>query len=264
MCDNAYNGRAQELNGTTSTANLLTGGVDERFTRTDANGTSNYLTDALGSTIALTDASGNSDVQYSYDPYGSMNATGSTTNSYTYTGREFDGLGIYYYRARYYNPATGRFISEDPIGLAGGVNKYAYVGDDPTDYFDPLGTDKRSPVNWSCVGDAAGQDGLAVALDVASLAADAFAPETQYAKLAIGLGLSTASTVNSAVHQDLIGSSLGMTGYLRSTTELGLGGLGLNWVSYIPEFGAILDGIELYHDVDDAITKYDECADNPG
>jgi RHS repeat-associated protein len=81
-----------------------------------------YLTDSLGCTIALTDPTGNSQVQYSYDPYGNMNATGSTTNSYTYTGREFDGLGLYYYRARYYDPATGRFLSEDPTGFAGGIN----------------------------------------------------------------------------------------------------------------------------------------------
>jgi RHS repeat-associated protein len=133
----------QELNGTTPTANLLTGGIDERFTRTDANGTLNYLTDALGSTIALTDPSGNTQAQYSYDPYGNMNATGSTTNSYTYTGREFDGLGLYYYRARYYNPNTARFISEDPIGFLGGINKFAYVDGDPVDFIDPFGADKR-------------------------------------------------------------------------------------------------------------------------
>ena len=38
-------------------------------------------------------------------------------NSYQYTGRENDGTGLYFYRARYYAPALGRFISEDPIGL---------------------------------------------------------------------------------------------------------------------------------------------------
>ncbi len=129
----------QELNGTTPTANLLTGGLDERFVRTDSNGTLNYLTDALGSTIALTDPSGNSDVQYGYDPYGNMTVAGSTTNSYAYTGSEFDGLGIDYYRARYYNPQTGRFLSEDPIGLKGGINKYAYTHDDPINYRDPSG-----------------------------------------------------------------------------------------------------------------------------
>ena len=83
----------QELNGTTPTANLLTGGLDERFTRADSTGTFDYLADALGSTIAQTDSTGNSGVQYSYGPYGSMSITGTTTNSYAYADREFDGLG---------------------------------------------------------------------------------------------------------------------------------------------------------------------------
>jgi RHS repeat-associated protein len=131
----------QELNGTTPTANLLTGGLDERFTRTDATGTYNFLTDALGSTVALTDSTGNSQTQYSYDPYGGQSASGAySTNSFTYTGRETDGLGIDYYRARYYNPQIGRFLSEDPLGFAGGdTNLYAYVGGDPSDAIDPLG-----------------------------------------------------------------------------------------------------------------------------
>jgi len=112
--------------GTLPTANLLTGGVDERFTRTTATETDNYLTDAQGSTVTLTDAVGNSVAQYSYAPFGSLSASGATTsNSYTYTGRESDGLGINYYQARYYNPTTGRFLSEDPLGFGGGINKYA-------------------------------------------------------------------------------------------------------------------------------------------
>lgn len=182
----------QELNGTTPTANLLTGGIDERFTRTDASGTLNYITDALGSTVALTDTSGNSQVQYSYDPYGGMNATGSTTNSYTYTGREFDGLGLYYYRARYYDPATGRFISEDPIGFAGGINKYAYAEDSPTNFIDPVGTDKQQPQQpfWQrpgCADSAAilGVGLLAAAATLGAIATVAFlAPE---AELFVGL-----------------------------------------------------------------------------
>lgn len=136
----------QELNGTTPTANLLTGGIDERFLRTDASGTYDYLTDALGSTVALTDSAGASQTQYSYDPYGSQSASGATTtNSYTYTGREFDGLGIDYYRARYYNPTTGRFLSEDPIGFRGGINAYIYADDDPEDFNDPLGLQSSPP-----------------------------------------------------------------------------------------------------------------------
>jgi RHS repeat-associated protein len=136
-----YDGaNAVQESGTNPTANLLTGGVDERFTRTSATETDNYLTDALGSTLELTDATGATEEQYSYGPYGILSASGgSTTNSYAYTGREFDGLGIDYYRARYYNPTTGRFLSEDPIGLAGGFNLYAYAQDSPTNRVDPSG-----------------------------------------------------------------------------------------------------------------------------
>ena len=141
---------------------MLTGGVDERFQRTDSTGSYSYLTDALGSTEALTDSNGNSDVQYSYGPYGSLSVTGSTTNSYDYTGRESDGLGLHYYRARYYNPTTGRFISEDPTGLAGGINLYAYAGDNPLDFRDPFGLDKQKPTPQACFGGFSMPDGSCV------------------------------------------------------------------------------------------------------
>lgn len=50
------------------------------------------------------------------------------------------GTGLYYYRARYYSPTLKRFISEDPIGFSSGdVNFYAYVGNSPTNFIDPLG-----------------------------------------------------------------------------------------------------------------------------
>jgi RHS repeat-associated protein len=127
--------------GTNPTANLLTGGVDERFLRASATETDNYLTDALGSTMELTDSTGATEEQYSYGPYGMLSASGgSTTNSYAYTGREFDGLGINYNRARYYSPATGRFLSEDPLGfLGGGSNLYWYASNNPISIRDPFG-----------------------------------------------------------------------------------------------------------------------------
>jgi RHS repeat-associated protein len=117
----------QELSGTTPTANLLTGGLDQYFTRTDANGTANFLTDALGGTAALTGGVGTVQTQYTVDPFGNTVQSGtSSTNSFAYTGRENDGTGLYYYRARYYNPAIGRFVTEDPIGFASGGLKAAY------------------------------------------------------------------------------------------------------------------------------------------
>jgi RHS repeat-associated protein len=136
----------QELAGGAPKANLLTGlNVDEYFQRTDANGPANFLTDALGSTIALSGPGGNTLAQYTYGPYGKTTMTGSSSNPYQYTGRENDGTGLYYYRGRYYNPTFQRFISEDPIGIAGGIDVYAYVGDDPFDFSDPFGLDKGRP-----------------------------------------------------------------------------------------------------------------------
>jgi len=131
----------QELSGTTPTANLLAGGVDKFFTRTDATGTRTPLTDALGSTLALADDAGTLQTQYTYDPFGNTASTGqSNANSSKYTGREDDGTGLYYYRARYYSPSLQRFISEDPRGLSGsGTNLYAYVGNDPINLVDPSG-----------------------------------------------------------------------------------------------------------------------------
>jgi RHS repeat-associated protein len=122
-------------------ANLLTGlGVDEYFTRTDAAGTRGFLTDALGSTVALTDPAGTVQTSYTYEPFGAVTIGGSaSSNALQYTGREHDGTGLYYYRARYYHPTLSRFVSEDPIGLPGGPNLYAYAGNNPIRFRDPSG-----------------------------------------------------------------------------------------------------------------------------
>ena len=132
----------QEKNGSTVTANLLTGlGIDEFFTRNDGMGSRALLTDALGSTIALGDNTGTLQTQYTYEPFGYTTVSGATsTNSYKYTGREDDGTGLYYYRARYYQPRLQRFIAEDPLGFGGGdFNYYAYVQNNPLLLRDPMG-----------------------------------------------------------------------------------------------------------------------------
>lgn len=133
---------AQEISGGSPIANLLSGGVDEVFTRTDSSGTANFLTDALGNTLALTNGSGTTLASYAYDPFGNTTVTsGSSTNSYEYTGRENDGTGLYFYRARYYSPVLQRFASEDPIGFKGGdINLYSYVGNSAPNGVDPDGT----------------------------------------------------------------------------------------------------------------------------
>jgi RHS repeat-associated protein len=137
----------QELSGSTITANLLTGlGVDEVFTRTDSAGARSFLADALGSTIGLTDANGAVKTQYTYGAFGATTATGAaSTNSFEFTGRENDGTGLYYYRARTYDPQISRFISEDPARLWGGsTNFYAYANNNPISYSDPFGLQSTS------------------------------------------------------------------------------------------------------------------------
>ncbi|UVT15741.1 MAG: RHS repeat protein [Nitrospira sp.] len=132
----------QEKNGGTVTANLVTGiGIDELFTRTDGVGSRALLPDALGSTVALGDGTGTLQTQYTYEPFGLTTQTGAdSTNSYKYTGREDDGTGLMYYRARYYQPRLQRFISEDPVRFAGGdTNFYAYAFGNPIRFRDPVG-----------------------------------------------------------------------------------------------------------------------------
>ena len=100
------------------------------------------LPDVLGSTVALGDGTGSLVTQYTYEPFGYTTESGAaSTNSYKFTGREDDGSGLYYYRARYYHPRLQRFISEDPIGFGGGINTYVYVFDNPLRYSDPTGKD---------------------------------------------------------------------------------------------------------------------------
>ncbi len=98
-----------------------------------------YLQDGLGSTTALTNATGSVVDSYRYDAFGNPVSTGTVENPFTFTGREYDGEdGIYFYRARYYDPGTGRFLSEDP---SPSFNPYPYAGNDPVDFVDPSGTD---------------------------------------------------------------------------------------------------------------------------
>ncbi len=130
----------QETQGTTINPILTGPGIDERYARDDNGGRTYFLTDLLGSTRLLTDTNGNAVQRYDYDPYGATTQSSvSYNNPYQYTGREHDQSGLYYYRARYYTAELGRFVSEDPIKLVGGVNGYAYVNEDPLIYTDPLG-----------------------------------------------------------------------------------------------------------------------------
>ncbi|WP_243374403.1 RHS repeat-associated core domain-containing protein [Geotalea sp. SG265] len=105
-----------------------------------------YHADGLGSVTAITDVSRNVVQRYTYDSFGNTRPTTSFQNNYQYTSRERDPeTGLFYYRARYYDPVEGRFIQKDPIGFEGGVNVYNYTDNDPQNWTDPEGLDPRTP-----------------------------------------------------------------------------------------------------------------------
>jgi RHS repeat-associated protein len=117
-------------------------GIDEPLAMENGNVAYYYHADGLGSIVALSNASGRVAQAYEYDAFGRLHdRMNAVKQPYTFTGREWDReTGLYYYRARYYDPEIGRFTSKDPIGINGGdVNFYAYVGNNPVNYSDPYG-----------------------------------------------------------------------------------------------------------------------------
>jgi RHS repeat-associated protein len=119
-------------------------GVDEPLARIDGSGAPTYYhADGLGSIIKTTDATGAMVSDRVYDAWGNIEL-GAAEPGYAFTGIAWDPeTGLYYYRARYYDPKVGRFISEDPIGFTGGGNFYSYVQGAPPELTDPLGLESR-------------------------------------------------------------------------------------------------------------------------
>lgn len=111
--------------------------LDEPFIRFLADEEEYYHTDVLRSVIALTDSQGAISTTYRYEPFGNTQTLGASTNPFQFTGRENDGTGLYYFRARYYEPLLHRFISEDPLRAI--TNLYLYVENRPLIAIDPFG-----------------------------------------------------------------------------------------------------------------------------
>jgi RHS repeat-associated protein len=104
-----------------------------------------YVYDGAGSVRQLTNSAGAVTDEYEYDAYGnSFTKSGATPNNYLYRGEQFDSdLSLYYLRARYYNPNTGRFMSRDPYDgntiLPISLHKYLYASGNPVNRIDPRG-----------------------------------------------------------------------------------------------------------------------------
>ena len=144
------NNISQELNGTGSVQERYTygPGIDEPLVGQRQPKIFFYEADGLGSVTSLTDPTGALAATYTYDSFGFLtNSTGSATNWFRYTARQFDSdTALYYCRARYYDPSTGRFISEDPIRFRGGINFYRYVRNNPIRFRDPFGMQDIGPI----------------------------------------------------------------------------------------------------------------------
>jgi RHS repeat-associated protein len=129
--------------------------IDEVLAMNRAGQTFYYHQNSLWSVEAITDAAANVVERYAYDAYGLptiRNGAGvvlsnswgtahsAVGNPWMFTGRQFDEeTGLYYYRARYYEPGKGRFLQRDPRGYVDGLNLYQYVGGRPTFGTDPFG-----------------------------------------------------------------------------------------------------------------------------
>ncbi len=114
-----------------STTGAGTGAINEVFA------------DRQGSILAVVDPiTGTKAAEYTYDSFGQLTqVSGTLSQPFAYTAREYDAeTGLYYYRARYYDPTIGQFIQADPIGFAAGdLNIYTYVENDPFNWSDPSG-----------------------------------------------------------------------------------------------------------------------------
>ena len=127
-----------EAAGTSMTQRVNTG-LDQTRATTSGAATTALIRDALGSTLAEV-REGTVAAEYTYEPFGRTSVNGATSNRVGFGGRDQDADGLYHLRARYLEPDTGRFISEDPMRWRGGdLNVYSYAANSPTNLIDPTG-----------------------------------------------------------------------------------------------------------------------------
>ncbi|RJS15361.1 type IV secretion protein Rhs [Corallococcus sp. H22C18031201] len=232
---------------------LLTGlGMDEAYSRQSPSGTHDFLTDVLGSTVALSDDAGALSAEYSYEPYGASTHTGSAAgNTRTFTGREEDGTGLHYFRNRYYDAETGRFLQPEPLlrsptyvaqmALQGrAVPAYGYAQNNPLGFVDPDGLASRCPGGYwvgapIALGEVSigGFGGLgfggiynctsaAFTVVVTSVCGFAFGPPEDWKKLHVGCGVGFGLVKNTHTLADFEGWSVG--GFVSGRLGVGITG----------------------------------------
>jgi RHS repeat-associated protein len=189
------------------------GGIDEPLVRLTGQtnqptaSASYYHQDGLGSVVGMSGAA--SGVQR-FDAWGNQTQfSGSAIAPYGYTGREptDPALGLVYYRARYYDPSIGRFISRDPAGMPDGVNRYAYVSSNPVSFNDPSG---------KCIGPL-----IPLCPEMLTLAMEGFnalrASEFVSAAVTAARAAIAGNTARAALTTGTIGAASSTVGYLATT-----------------------------------------------
>jgi len=190
-------------------------------------------TDQQGSIIATSDSSGTA-TPYSYSVYGDPSGgwgSSPATPIFRYTGQvALAAVRLYYYKARMYDPALGRFLQTDPVGYSAGLNLYAYVNNDPVNATDPNGMDaQQSTDHCMPVGDDSANPWACSTEPVESVTVTA-------TRLAVNGGASSSShgsrgpdfndpgpqTVSNGTNNSLLGKCPlpGLQGFLRTQGEL--------------------------------------------
>jgi len=148
------NNLLESVNGAGSEVASYTQGqlIDEPLAELRGSTTDYYAADGLGSITSLSSSTGALANTYTYDSFGNTTAsTGTVRNYFQYTAREFDSeTNLYFYRARYFDPNSGRFLSEDPMRFTMGANFFPYVHNDPMNRIDPFGLCDNAPNKRKC------------------------------------------------------------------------------------------------------------------
>lgn len=143
----------QNATGVTQATYVYGNYIDEVLTIDRGGQTFFYHQNTLWSVAAITDNAADVVERYTYDAYGCVTTTSTIGNPYLFTGRQLDEeTGLYYYRARYYDCAKGRFLQRDPLGFVDGMNLYEYVRGRPSLLVDPLGLENGKIVNSQYFG----------------------------------------------------------------------------------------------------------------
>jgi RHS repeat-associated protein len=191
-------------------------GIDQLLTMTVyTSGTAKtyyYLTDQLGSVHALADEVGNIVESYRFDAWGKVLGvygpgneqltTSSLGNRFLWQGREYSyKTGLYNFRARWYDPVMGRWLSNDPIGISGGLNQFVFCANNPVMFVDPLGLCKGN-IFWSAFGKGVLHGAIGAAVIVGGAAAAiafgapaAFVTSALYITGAFGGGVTMVSII---------------------------------------------------------------------